>query len=88
VNHELRNRSSVGVIFVNRTATGAGVGTDNWNRMVGVDASLGIREWEPHATFESYWGFDEFRERSPSTSTAGSISRTATRSHRRRSTSI
>jgi hypothetical protein len=145
VNHELRNRSSVGFIFVNRTATGSGAGRDNWNRTVGVDArygireavtfsgfaartrtpgrsgkdhafstafefrnrdyegnlsyaevgddfnpevgflertdgyrqmgatfrrhvrtrklaALGIREWEPHATYESYWGFDGLQE--------------------------
>jgi hypothetical protein len=145
VNHQLRNRSSVGFMFVNRTATGSGAVSDNWNRTFGVDAkygigeaitfsgfaartqtpgltgrdhalstafefrnrkyegnvsyaevgddfnpevgfrertdgyrqmgasfrrhvrtrklaSLGIREWEPHATFESYWGFDGFQE--------------------------
>jgi len=25
-------------------------------------AKVGIREWEPHATYESYWGFDGFQE--------------------------
>ena len=24
--------------------------------------ALGLREWEPHATYESYWGFDGFQE--------------------------
>ncbi len=25
-------------------------------------AKLGLREWEPHVTYESYWGFDGFQE--------------------------
>jgi hypothetical protein len=145
VNKELPNRSSVGAIFVNRTAVGELAGNDNWNRTFGFDtrygigeavtisgfaartqtpgltgrqhafssafefrnrvyesnvsyaevgedfnpevgflertdayrqagatmrrhvrtsklAALGIREWEPHATYESYWGFDGFQE--------------------------
>jgi hypothetical protein len=145
VNKDLPNRSSLGAIFVNRSATGSIAGDDNWNRTFGVDgkygigeaitfsgfaartqtpgltgrqhafssafefrnrvyetnvsyaevgedfnpevgflertdayrqggasvrrhvrtpklAALGIREWEPHATYESYWGFDGFQE--------------------------
>jgi hypothetical protein len=145
VNKDLPNRSSLGALFVNRTATGRIAGDDNWNRTFGVDgkygireaitfsgfaartqtpglsgrqhafssafefrnrvyetnvsyaevgedfnpevgflertdayrqggasfrrhvrtpklAALGIREWEPHATYESYWGFDGFQE--------------------------
>jgi hypothetical protein len=145
VSKDLRNRSSVGTIFVNRTATGSLAGDDNWNRTFGVDgkwgigetitlsgfaartktpgltgrqhalssafdyrtrtwestssfaevgedfnpevgflertdgyrqvttalrrhirapalARKGIREWEPHASYESYWGFDGYQE--------------------------
>jgi hypothetical protein len=25
-------------------------------------AGIGVREWEPHASYESYWGFDGFQE--------------------------
>jgi hypothetical protein len=145
VNKDLRNRSSVGAMFVNRAAIGDIAGTDNYNSTFGVDgrlgigeavtfsgfaakthtpgldgndyafntsfefrnrkyetsasyatvaanfnpevgflertdpyrqvglsvrrhvrtptlAKLGIREWEPHATYESYWGFDGLQE--------------------------
>lgn len=41
---ELRNRSSIGGIFVNRTATGSRAGSDNWNRTWGADARLGVGE--------------------------------------------
>ena len=41
---DLPNRSSVGGIFVNRTATGSGVGSDNWNRSWATDAKWGIGE--------------------------------------------
>jgi hypothetical protein len=44
VNKDLRNRSSLGGIFVNRTATGSGVGSEGWNRTWGVDGKLGIRD--------------------------------------------
>ena len=40
---DLPNRSSVGGIFVNRTATGSGVGSDNWNRSWATDAKVGHR---------------------------------------------
>ena len=145
VNKDLRNRSSLGAIFVNREGTGTLAGDNNYNRTFGLDgrygigeaitvsgfaartktpgatgrqhayssgfefrnrlyesnvsyaevgedfnpevgflertdgyrqtgatvrrhvrtetlARLGIREWEPHATYESYWGFDGFQE--------------------------
>jgi hypothetical protein len=44
VNKDLRNRSSVGAIFVNRSATGDLAGRDNWNRTWGVDGKLGVRD--------------------------------------------
>jgi hypothetical protein len=44
VSRDLRNRSSVGAIFVNRSATGDNAGVDNWNRSYGVDGRLGIGE--------------------------------------------
>jgi uncharacterized protein DUF5916/cellulose/xylan binding protein with CBM9 domain len=145
IGKDLRNRSSIGGIFVNRTATGAGAGSDNWNRTWGLDgkvgvgeamtlsafgartetpglrgrqhaystafeyrkrafntnvsftevgedfnpevgflertdgyrqfagsfhrtvrspglATRGVREWDPHISYESYWGFDGFQE--------------------------
>jgi hypothetical protein len=145
VNKDLPNRSSLGAVFVNRSATGDLAGSDNWNRTFGVDGKygigeavtisafaartqspgatagqhafsstfefrnrqyetnfsftevaedfnpevgflertdayrqggasvrrhirapwttkLGLREFEPHATYESYWGFDGFQE--------------------------
>jgi hypothetical protein len=145
VNKDLRNRSSVGAMFVNKAATGSVANDNAWNRTFGVDgklgigdsitfsgfaartqtpglvgrehayssafevrtrrfesnvsyaevgedfnpevgflertdgyrqvtgsfrrhvrterlAKLGIREWEPHASYESYWGFDGLQE--------------------------
>jgi Domain of unknown function (DUF5916) len=44
VNHELRNRSGVGAIFVNRQATGDLAGDDDHNRTYGVDGRWGIGE--------------------------------------------
>jgi hypothetical protein len=41
---DLRNRSSVGGIFVNRSATGETNGFDSWNRTFGFDGRLGIGE--------------------------------------------
>jgi hypothetical protein len=41
---DLRNRSSLGGIFVNRTATGETGGRDSWNRSYGLDGRLGIGE--------------------------------------------
>ncbi|MBI2186233.1 MAG: carbohydrate binding family 9 domain-containing protein [Acidobacteria bacterium] len=39
---ELRNRSGVGVMFVNRSATGSRARSDDWNRTWGTDARLGL----------------------------------------------
>jgi hypothetical protein len=44
VSRELRNRSGVGAIFVNRTATGSLSRDGDWNRTWGVDARLGVGE--------------------------------------------
>jgi hypothetical protein len=44
VNKDLRNRSSVGAIFINRMGTGGLAGSDNWNRTWGADGKLGIGE--------------------------------------------
>jgi hypothetical protein len=41
---ELRNRSGIGVMFINRTATGSGVRSTDWNRTWGTDARLGLGE--------------------------------------------
>ena len=41
---DLRNRSSVGGIFVNRSATDEVAGRDSWNRSFGFDGRLGIAE--------------------------------------------
>jgi hypothetical protein len=41
---DLPNRSSVGAVFVNRTATGDLAGSNNWNRTWGADAKWGIGE--------------------------------------------
>ena len=42
LNKDLRNRSSVGVMFVNREGTGSVAGSDNFNRTYSVDGKLGI----------------------------------------------
>lgn len=44
VSRDLPSRSSLGAIFVNRTATGSQAGADNWNRTWGLDGKLGVRE--------------------------------------------
>jgi hypothetical protein len=44
VSRELRNRSGIGAMFVNRSATGDGAGSDDWNRTYGLDARLGVGE--------------------------------------------
>ena len=44
VSRELPNRSGIGAIFVNRSATGRFAGTDDWNRTWGLDGRLGIAE--------------------------------------------
>jgi hypothetical protein len=48
---ELRNRSGVGVMFVNRSATGDLRGNNSWNRTFGTDARLGVGE---HMTMSGY----------------------------------
>ena len=48
---ELRNRSGVGVMFINRSATGSFAGADNWNRTWGTDARVGVGE---HLTMSGY----------------------------------
>jgi Domain of unknown function (DUF5916)/Carbohydrate family 9 binding domain-like len=44
INKDLRNRSSLGAMFVNRTGTGSSAGDNNYNRTYGVDGKLGIHE--------------------------------------------
>ncbi|MBI4471510.1 MAG: carbohydrate binding family 9 domain-containing protein [Acidobacteria bacterium] len=44
VSRELPNRSGLGAIFVNRSATGDLAGADNWNRTWGLDGRLGVGE--------------------------------------------
>jgi len=39
---ELRNRSGVGLMFVNRSASGNGARSTDWNRTWGTDARLGL----------------------------------------------
>jgi hypothetical protein len=48
---ELRNRSGVGVMFVNRSATSEFAGASDWNRTWGTDARLGVGE---HMTVSGY----------------------------------
>ena len=44
VSRELRNRSGIGAMFVNRSATGSRAGDGDWNRTWGADARYGIGE--------------------------------------------
>jgi hypothetical protein len=44
VSRELRNRSGIGAMFVNRSATGSLAQSGNWNRTFGADARLGVGE--------------------------------------------
>jgi hypothetical protein len=44
VSRELRNRSGIGAMFVNRSATGDLSQSDDWNRTYGLDARVGIGE--------------------------------------------
>jgi hypothetical protein len=41
---DLPSRSGIGVMFINRSATGDLAGDDNWNRTWGVDGRFGIAE--------------------------------------------
>jgi hypothetical protein len=51
VSRELRSRSGVGAMFVNRTATGNLSRSGDWNRTWGADARLGVGE---HFTVEGF----------------------------------
>ncbi|MGH9203049.1 MAG: DUF5916 domain-containing protein, partial [Vicinamibacterales bacterium] len=51
VSRELRNRSGIGVMFVNRAATGNLSSSGDWNRTWGADARLGVGE---HVTFAGF----------------------------------
>jgi hypothetical protein len=44
VSRELRNRSGIGAMFVNRSATGSLSQSGDWNRTWGADARLGVGE--------------------------------------------
>ena len=44
VSRDLPNRSGVGLLFINRSATGKLAGVDNWNRTWGVDSRVGVGE--------------------------------------------
>ena len=48
---ELPNRSSIGGMFVNRTATGDLAASDDWNRTWGADGRLGVGEYFTLAGF-------------------------------------
>jgi hypothetical protein len=51
VSRELRNRSGVGAMLVNRSATGDLSQSDDWNRTYGLDARLGVGEHFTMAAF-------------------------------------
>jgi hypothetical protein len=51
VSRELRNRSGIGAMFVNRSATGDLARSDDWNRTYGLDGRLGIGEAFTMAAF-------------------------------------
>jgi hypothetical protein len=51
VSKELPNRSGIGAMFVNRTATGSASRSDDFNRTSGVDARLGVGEYFTMAGF-------------------------------------
>ena len=44
VSRDLPSRSGVGVMFVNRSATGSLAGGDDWNRTWGLDSRVGVGE--------------------------------------------
>jgi hypothetical protein len=56
VNRELPNRSRVGGIFLNRSATGDPAGANNWNRTWGLDGKLGVGQ---RLTFNGWAGKTE-----------------------------
>src|SRR5688572_7317058 len=51
VSRELRNRSGVGAMFVNRTSTGSLSRSNDWNRTWGLDGRLGVGEHFTMAAF-------------------------------------
>jgi hypothetical protein len=51
VSRELRNRSGIGAMFVNRAATGTLARSNDWNRTWGADARYGVGE---HLTFAGF----------------------------------
>ena len=51
VSNELPNRSGIGAMFVNRTATGSASRSDDFNRTFGADARLGVGEYFTMAGF-------------------------------------
>ncbi len=51
VSRELRNRSGIGAMFVNRSATGDLSGPGDWNRTWGADARVGVGEYLTLAGF-------------------------------------
>jgi hypothetical protein len=51
VSRELRNRSGIGAMFVNRSATGGLSRSGDWNRTWGADARYGVGE---HMTFAGF----------------------------------
>jgi hypothetical protein len=51
VSRELRNRSGIGAMFVNRSATGDLAQSGDWNRTYGLDGRLGIGEAFTMAAF-------------------------------------
>ncbi len=51
VSRELRSRSGVGAMFVNRTATGSLARSGDWNRTWGTDARFGVGE---HLTLDGF----------------------------------
>jgi hypothetical protein len=51
ISKELPNRSGIGAMFVNRTATGSASRSDDFNRTFGADARLGVGEYFTMAGF-------------------------------------
>ena len=51
VSRELPNRSGIGGMFVNRSATGSVTRSDDWNRTWGVDGRYGVGEYFTMAGF-------------------------------------
>lgn len=62
LSRDLPNRSNLGVLFVNRTATGDDAGENNWNRTYGLSGKLGVGEM---------WTFDGFVARTQTPGATG-----------------